>query len=131
MTHTQKMVESAIKGGFKPSKNFDKMYGIERRGENWILRFKEKNYDFGCIISINDALLQPSFWQALAKNEGWVGTLKIPKIEEQVKATLYKYKTYTYEETPTWQGQMNSLMPHLQDGGTIETFAKSLNIKNN
>ncbi len=61
--------------------------------------------------NIGMALLDPSFWQALGKMEGWDG-LDTPKPFG--------------ESTSHTKDKMTAMIPHLWSGGTIEQYLETL-----
>ena len=71
-----------------------------------------KHNDSSFQIEIKEAVLDPDFWKALGKALGWstLGTSDIPQSHK-----------------PEWREKQLDLITHLQDGGTIESFANTIN----
>jgi len=62
--------------------------------------------------SLDWIVLQPDFWKAIGKVEGWKST------------GLWKEPRHI--ELFEWMLKMDGLMPHLQEGGSIESYLKTL-----
>ena len=99
-------IESAVKGGYDPSWNITK---TEQFPELY-----------------NRAFLDPDFWHALGKSEGW-GNVMFPLEYHIDGRTEFLYWTGQngHRYTPHiegWQYHWHNLIDHLVAGGTIEDF---------
>lgn len=83
--------------------------------EKAIKRAIEGGYKEGCATMCNsDYLLDPLFWQALGKAEGWDNGVD----EKSVGAITYV--------PPAWRREWYHFIDHLADGGTLDDFFNSL-----
>lgn len=113
MTHTQQLIEVAIKGGWKL---FGVFYKDLRFVDGaWELQDYEAN-DWQFPIEV--ALLDPLFWQALGKEMGLVGDGLCPYRRNHESPCDYCDNT--------WKDNWHSLIDTLASGGTIEQWADSI-----
>lgn len=106
--------------------------GIEGgwRGEDKpLIDFDFKNiiyieFEFGndSIMFLQEIVLDPKFWEAVGKVEGWGSTSDNPD------RTFYLHKTKNKEVliNVDYQNKMHQMIDHLADGGTIESYIKTL-----
>ena len=62
-------------------------------------------------MTLGEVLLSPDFWRALGKTEGWPDMLK---------------GVVSLRGNDGWQQRWHSLIYHLADGGTIESYFETL-----
>lgn len=114
-------IEKAIAGGWRNPlwPNLDFTIGKEMKGtlpnELGVLAMWNTNRS-SFHISLVEAVLDPTFWQALGKSEGW--------------NTLTETGDYSYQQEPrlqeTWLYHMHHMIDHIADGGTINSFIETL-----
>ncbi len=71
----------------------------------------------------NKALLDPLFWQALGKAEGWGGKTGE---NDGSGVTLYGKSIQEAEWVDTWKLRWHSFIDHLAEGKDIDSFFTSL-----
>lgn len=120
-------IKKAIKGGwiagFKPK--LLKQWEMLKGGKIELPKYGSRNETIiyirsdGMIIglrSINDALLDPLFWQALGKAEGW---------EQDFGETCPLCEVEVYEGTE-WEYHWHRFINHLTQGKDIDSFFTNL-----
>jgi len=105
MKTTQDVIETAIRGGWKP-------YSIGAFGY-LDFQFPDIHNMIDDIdeASINDVIVDPLFWQALGKELGWCGV---------------GYVNIGESKRIQWKQKMYRMIDHLINGGTVEEYLISL-----
>ncbi len=74
-------------------------------------------YKTNIFYTDSDRLLDPLFWQALGKAEGWT---------TDGKTSRFSSMTFGEFEKRHWKTHWHSLIDHLAQGGDIDTFFNNL-----
>lgn len=117
MTHTQKAIEDAVKGGWKYSctptafNNYGDGMNCDYAGCNdeWSVWTRQDNGSSICPPH-TETLWRPDFWQALGKTRGW-------EVHDVVTSSA------EYRE---WTGRWHRLIDHLAEGKDIESYFANL-----
>lgn len=96
-------INKAIEGGFHNVKIFNRYLPAS----NIKKQIKESGF-------IHAILLDPLFWQALGKAEGWK------------KCTMYSFSTGKVYSEHEWQFNMHRFIDHIIAGGTVDDFFNNL-----
>ena len=117
---TKEFIEKAIEGGWKSSFK-DKDYDYEgsvniSKGDAEISLVKNGNYiPVLETININDLFLDPKAWEAVGKVERWESFWEdCPTCNSHCKPHLY------------WENLMHQMIGDLIEGGSIESYLKTL-----
>jgi len=97
-------IEKAIEGGWKEFFDFSFLYTI---GNTVTLEYGKTKDTVE--KQLHEIVLDPKAWEAVGKVERWE--------ENSINNIVY---------TKGYQYKMNNLMPHLQEGGTIESYIETL-----
>lgn len=118
----QQAIEKAIAGGWptglEASKNIFH-FEIHEWGMTW-------DVDPGSDLTIEEIVLQPDFWRALGKTEGWKTS---EAYQKQSYIRVHPDGTFTRDDKPVlnqWEIAMHRLIDTLAAGGSIEDFFSSL-----
>lgn len=76
---------------------------------------------FAFYMLYSEILLDPKFWQAVGKVEGWDRAI-MDKEEKELARKISGKENVDW----SWQEKMNGLMPALQEGKSIEEYLKTL-----
>lgn len=108
MTATQRFIEKAIEGGWKPNR-YTK--------EQWE-RIKHLYPESG----ISEWQLDPLAWKAVGKVLGWEDSLWVGQMSQLVGEKLETHKW----EVPQWQYQMHRMLDALAEGKTPNQYLESI-----
>lgn len=101
----EKAIRSAIEGGWGKNPFNGKLvtFHWDKMGNNF--RKAEIQEVNGATMSVNDILLDPLFWQALGKAEGWKedDLVYLPRCQ-------------------TWSWKWHRFIDHIADGKSIDSF---------
>lgn len=138
MTSTLKAIERAIEGGWMNGSVRQAMvmfgkdgFRVFVNGFGWVMLHDKNEEPNGGLFQnkadsfrYEQAVIDPAFWQALGRAEGWEKGNPQIAIRACIKGTRYQMKQRS--PIPFWQFKMHSLIDHLADGGTIEQFFTTL-----
>ncbi len=105
-TYTIQAIKKAVEGGWRPKHSARFMENVEGGEVN-------------AIIQVADHFaLDPSFWQALGRVEGWGDWTYEDYMKYPGAIGEYKYKT--------WHWHQHRLLDHINEGESIESYFKEL-----
>lgn len=112
-SYTQRAIEDAVKGGWRPSKYLDYDDAKMMNGFAGFVSFHYQQY----------ALLDPVFWQALGKTRGWTAKCDAAFLDGFAHPS---YNACKGCKKASWMLFWHRLIDHLASGGTIESFFEGL-----
>lgn len=116
----KKFISKAIEGGW-----VDKRYRNESK--KMIKYWKDRMKSGAMFVDINEAVLDPKFWQAVGKVEGWKALKDFH--HPTVGKLYYRYPDddeFLGFDGPEWYEKMHSMIDALAEGKSIEEFVKTL-----
>ena len=116
--HLKEFIEKAIEGGWNKYEPTSGVKNISFDGKDKTFMICDKdNYKCTDPYSYAELVLDPKAWEA-------VGKVIQNELREPYSVTFNKHEHIFHKE---WaKTKMDGLMPHLQKGGTIESYIKTL-----
>ena len=128
MTHIEQAIKEAVEKGWeRPQKAF--AYGADAMEDIWVVEDRDDLFQLEDIYVIQEALLDPAFWQALGKARGWQTSCF--HLDESGRYEAYRHTAKCGVSTAKsyWELQWHRFIDHLAEGKDAESFFKGLPTK--
>lgn len=127
----EQAIKKAIEGGWKEPRTA-LAYGCDAMEQVWKVEDRDPLFTVEDIYLIPEVLLDPLFWQALGKAEGWskrvcrgCGSTEKP-IEGDYHLICPKCNRGGENRIDNWLYHWHSFIDHLAEGKDIDSFFKDL-----
>lgn len=125
MTYTQKAIERAIEGGYiNQAVALKTKYEIDFKTATEAIAYQE----LFKLHLMQYALLDPLFWQALGKAEGWGNSCHHISLDGGKLRGWYPYRHQAKCDIgkTKWEVEWHAFIDHLAEGKDAESFFKQL-----
>lgn len=120
----EQAIKKAIEGGYGNSQSQKLQYYDEEKNGAWFTWFDGEDVTEETLVPFSFLLLDPLFWQALGKADGWKDVyIGQPKY---VKGALYGQSVTGNEVWQEWLYHWHRFIDHLAQGGDVDEFFNNL-----
>ena len=106
-------IKRATRGGWLPFVDTEKAVEVAEPARGLVWAYEKDGTGAG--FTFNDVVLDPLFWQALGRHEGWGAVIKGSLEQSGMKFHTKKWKAYWHDFTD-----------HIAEGKDIDSFFDSI-----